>query len=267
MLQIYSDTLCGLEESESGPVFRTLTLLIDHLVGEAVSARFISAVSLLRRPPEGEVFRLFELPERLAALEPRAAHWTYEDVRRERLEYWLKPKPGAVSPGTDIRYGATTAAALLNGLRSGDPTVVNALGRQGAAAGLVYFERRERSDPEAAEALHRKLLADLRNVIDEVPNEVTVTGAAFSDRRSYLELVLWDAQAAFSRINAYAKTLGDEAPVLAFRSFHPKAGILFFRSPEIAAAAGEAPDGAGAQTPVPTEPQETSGESRGAADA
>lgn len=31
------------------------------------------------------------------------------------------------------------------------------------------------------------------------------------------------------RINAYAKTLRDEAPVLAFRSFHPKAGILFFR--------------------------------------
>lgn len=43
----------------------------------------------------------------------------------------------------------------------------------------------------------------------------------------------------FSRINAYAQTLRDEAPILAFRSFHPKVGILFFRSPQAADAPAE----------------------------
>ena len=242
VLQVYSETLCGFEESESGPVFRTLTLLIDHLVGEAASARFISAVTLLRRPPAGEAFPILELAARLAAREPRAANWTYEDGRNERLEYWLKPKRGAEAPGTDIRFGETTAAAFLNGLRSGDPTVVNTLAQKGAAAGLVYFERRETPDPEAAEALHRKLLTDLRALLADMPNAATVTGEAFSDRRSYLEVVLWDARAVFARLNAYAGTLGDEAPVLAFRSFHPKAGILFFRSPGDAAAAAAPAD-------------------------
>lgn len=252
VLQIYSETLCGLEAYESDPVFRTLSLLIDHLVGEAASARFISAITLLRRPPTGEVFPLFELREKLAAREPRAAHWTYEDVRNERLEYWLKPKPEAQSPGTDIRFGETSAAPLLNGLRSGDPTVMNTLTQKGAAAGLLYFERSGTPDPEAAEALHKELLTALKALLADAPNESSVTGEAFSVRRSYLEVVLWDARAVFTRLNAYAKTLGDEAPVLAFRSFHPKAGILFFRSP--GEMSGAAPAGATAAAPEASSP-------------
>ncbi|WP_295477038.1 hypothetical protein [Sutterella sp.] len=81
-----------------------------------------------------------------------------------------------------------------------------------------------------------------------------MTGETFSERRSYLEAVLWDAHAVFTRLDAYAKTLGDDAPVLAFRSFHPKAGTLFFRSPQTTA--DEAPDGVpvdAPQTPSPAE--------------
>ena len=67
VLQFFAESLRGLDEEESAPVFEQLTLLIDHLIGEAASMRFIRNLTILRKPPEDGGFLLSELPERIAA--------------------------------------------------------------------------------------------------------------------------------------------------------------------------------------------------------
>ena len=91
----FAESLRGLDEEESAPVFEQLTLLIDHLIGEAASMRFIRNLTILRKAPEDGGFLLSELSERIAALEPRAKNYTHRDIAEERLEYWLKPEKEA----------------------------------------------------------------------------------------------------------------------------------------------------------------------------
>lgn len=132
-----------MDEEESAPVFEQLTLLIDHLIGEAASMRFIRNLTILRKPPEDGGFLLSELPERIAALEPRAKNYTHRDIVEERLDYWLKPEKEA-EINFDIRFGWTAAPYFINSYRSGESEVVDVLHRQGIAVGFFFSNVQQR---------------------------------------------------------------------------------------------------------------------------
>lgn len=243
MLQFFAESLRGLDEEESAPVFEQLTLLIDHLIGEAASMRFIRDLTILRKPPEDGGFLLSELPERIAALEPRAKNYTHRDIAEERLDYWLKPEKEA-EINFDIRFGWTAAPYFINSYRSGESEVVDVLHRQGIAVGFFFFERAAAVSPEAAEALDRTIIADFRGMLSETaPGAASVVGEAFSERRCYVEVMLWDSDRVFEAVQNWSSQASN-VRAAAFRSYRRSAGILFFKSADRSKNASDAGDAA-----------------------
>lgn len=233
LLQFYSEALRGLKEEESDRVFAVLEELVDHLVGEAVAMRFLPRLAIRRRGPIEDGFSIFELPERLLLAQPRAAGWTARKDVEERYEYWSKPGAGERGLRSDIRRGWTRAPALVSDLNEGDPASANGLHQLGAAAGFFYFELWE-GKGEAAAAELEALLVRFRSQLSEVSGEAVFVGEAFSERRAYQDVILWDPNDAFVFAEAFEKTLEKRVAVFGFRSFHPQAGILFFRTGEAA---------------------------------
>lgn len=241
VLQFFAESLRGLDEEESAPVFEQLTLLIDHLIGEAASMRFIRNLTILRKPPEDGGFLLSELPERIAALEPRAKNYTHRDIADERLDYWLKPEKEA-EINFDIRFGWTAAPYFINSYRSGESEVVDVLHRQGIAVGFFFFERAAAVSPEAAEALDRAIIADFRGMLSETaPGAASVVGEAFSERRCYVEVMLWDSDRVFEAVQNWSSQASN-VRAAAFRSYRRPAGILFFKSADRSKNASDAGD-------------------------
>ena len=243
VLQFFAESLRGLDEEESAPVFEQLTLLIDHLIGEAASMRFIRNLTILRKAPEDGGFLLSELSERIAALEPRAKNYTHRDIAEERLEYWLKPEKEA-EINFDIRFGWTAAPYFINGYRSGESEVVDVLHRQGIAVGFFFFERAAAVSPEAAEALDRTIIADFRGMLSETaPGAASVVGEAFSEKRCYAEVMLWDSDRVFEAVQNWSSQASN-VRAAAFRSYRRPAGILFFKSEDRSKNAPDAGDAA-----------------------
>lgn len=230
MLQFYSEALRGLKEEESDRVFAVLEELVDHLVGEAVAMRFLPRLAVRRRRPIEDGFSIFELPERLLLAQPRAAGWTARNDVEERYEYWSRPGARESGLRSDIRSGWTRAPALVSDLNEDDPASSNSLHQLGAAAGFFYFELGADGKPEEAAARLEALLVRFRRRLAEVSREVAVVGEAFSERRAYQDVILWDPNDIFVRAEAFEKTLERSVAVFGFRSFHPQAGILFFRT-------------------------------------
>ena len=231
-----------MDEEESALVFEQLTPLIDHLIGEAASMRFIRNLTILRKPPEDGGFLLSELPERIAALEPRAKNYTHRDIAEERLDYWLKPEKEA-EINFDIRFGWTAApissiVTVLVNLR----LLMCFIGR--ALRLILLFERAAAVSPEAAEALDRTIIADFRGMLSETaPGAASVVGEAFSERRCYVEVMLWDSDRVFEAVQNWSSQASN-VRAAAFRSYRRSAGILFFKSADRSKNASDAGDAA-----------------------
>mgnify|MGYP000768266558 FL=1 len=118
------------------------------------------------------------------------------------------------------------------------------LHRQGIAVGFFFFERAAAVSPEAAEALDRTIIADFRGMLSETaPGAASVVGEAFSERRCYAEVMLWDSDRVFEAVQNWS-TQASNVRTAAFRSYRRPAGILFFKSGDRSKNASDAGDAA-----------------------
>lgn len=78
---------------------------------------------------------------------------------------------------------------------------------------------------------------------ETAPGAASVVGEAFSERRCYVEVMLWDSDRVFEAVQNWSSQASN-VRAAAFRSYRRSAGILFFKSADRSKNASDAGDAA-----------------------
>lgn len=78
---------------------------------------------------------------------------------------------------------------------------------------------------------------------ETAPGAASVVGEAFSEKRCYVEVMLWDSDRVFEAVQNWSSQASN-VRAAAFRSYRRPAGILFFKSADRSKNASDAGDAA-----------------------
>lgn len=231
-LRCWSEALSGLSAEEAEPFFARLMPLLDQAIGEAVAMRWIAGLSIsLVKPEDGEGVLLKDLRQRFIELVPEAADFSMKDLAQARLDYWLKPveEPDA-DLYLDVGEGYTLCSVLMNAYRDINDAPIDALARQGIAAGFFYFEGFKSLSPEARWDAAKSFLTELKASLEAAHGaQMRICGAAVGRYRFYLDLYAWTLPPVLEAVNAFLEGK-PEIEKAGFHTYRRTAGSLILKS-------------------------------------
>lgn len=228
----YAPIFAGLDQDDVDDVFMKLAAAIEFLIGEAALQRWMSGLTIARRRPDEELMSLETFAERFFEKYPQARDFTMASLANRRVEYWLKPETDREADlYWDVSKGWILAPSLLNNYRKSDNEDVNALERQGVAAGFYYFEGFDELEPEKRMEAGEAFLKALEETFEKESRYVQVSGAALGLYRFYLNCYLWDFQRATEKLLQFIANY-PQIRFAGWHSFRRQAGSVMIRNEE-----------------------------------
>lgn len=224
-LSLYCEKLLPLLETNENNAYSLAYILLDQVLGEIASMRYIDDVRLLSAPVGPEGFSLTGLPSFIetkidpdgwsSSADPAAACECYTG-------YQSTPVMEEDAPlRADVFAGMTCCLPLINAYFGGDDYYMDLLQPDGAVPGFLYWP---------LEGIGKNEILPLRDRIEAGILEkagadaATFTGGATGERYGYLDLIAWD----FPAVIRAAKEVLAAAPLgqAFFRSFRRNAYSL-----------------------------------------
>lgn len=209
VLSLYCEKILPLLKANENNAYSLAYILLDQVLGEIVSMRYVDNIRLLPAPME-ESFPLTDLPSYIETkVDPDG--WSDSNDPAAACERYIgyQNTPSAEETWplrADVFAGITCCLPPINAYFNGDDYYMNLLHRNGAVPGFLYWP---------LEGIEKDDILSLRDQIEAAVLEkagtdaVTFTGGATGQTYGYLDFIAWD----FPAVMSAAKEALDAAPL------------------------------------------------------
>ena len=209
-LSLYCEKLLPLLRENESNAYSLAYILVDQVLGEIVSMRYVTNVELLTAPNPGECLTLSNVPDFIKnKIDPEG--WAKAADPETACENWAgyraNPSQAEKCPlRADVIAGMTCCLPLINAYFGNDNYYMDLLHRDGAVPGFFYW---------SLDGFGKDDILPFRDKIEAAVLQkagaaaVTFTGGATGEVYGYLDFIAWDLPAVISA----AREVMSAAPV------------------------------------------------------
>lgn len=209
-LSLYCEKLLPLLRENEGNAYSLAYILVDQVLGELASMRYVTNMKLLTAPNTGEYLPLSDVPDFIKnKIDPEG--WAKASDPETACERWAgyrsNPSREENYPlRADVIAGMTCCLPLINAYFGNDNYYMDLLHRDGAVPGFFFWSLDDFGKDDILPFRDQIEAAILQKTGAGV---VTFTGGATGEVYGYLDFIAWDLPAV---INA-AREVMSAAPV------------------------------------------------------
>lgn len=224
-LSLYCEKLLPMLRENEGKAYSLAYILVDQVLGEIASMRYVTNVKLLTAPNAGECLPLSDVPDFVKnKIDPEG--WAKASDPETACDSWAgyrgNPSRQENCPlRADVIAGMTCCLPLINAYFGNDNYYMDLLHRDGAVPGFFFW---------SLDGFGKDDILPFRDQTEEAVLQkagaaaVTFTGGATGEDYGYLDFIAWDLPAV---INA-AREVMNAAPVkeAGFHTFRMDAYVV-----------------------------------------
>lgn len=224
-LSAYCEKLPNASKEEENKIYWALTTLIDQVIGEIASMKYIEFFDVLETPKEEPSVLLSELPEKMKAMGIDLSIDAEAFLENSYVGFRCDPDENPEADWRmDVIAGSTSCIPIINDYLNGESYYMDNLHADGAAAGFFCYPLDGFTGDDRSQQIF-----DFRDSLEEALSEecgdaVTLIGGATGIYYGYVDFIAWDLRAV---LNAAQRFFDDtDLPWADFHVFRRDAATI-----------------------------------------
>lgn len=195
-LSAYCEKLPNASKEEENKIYWALTTLIDQVIGEIASMKYIEFFDVLDAPKEEPSVLLSELPEKMKAMGIDLSIDAEAFLENSYVGFRCDPDENPEADWRmDVIAGSTSCMPIINDYLNGESYYMDNLHADGAAAGFFCYPLDGFTGDDRSQQIF-----DFRDSLEEALSEecgdaVTLIGGATGIYCGYVDFIAWDLKA------------------------------------------------------------------------
>lgn len=226
-LSAYCEKLPNASKEEENKIYWALTTLIDQVIGEIASMKYIEFFDVLETPKEEPSVLLSELPEKLKGMGMELSV-DAEAFLESYTGYSCKPDENPEADWRmDVIAGSTNCVPIISDYLSGDCYYMDRLHADGAVAGFICYPLDGFTGENRSQQIFdfREKVEDM--IIDECGDAAVFIGGATGIYSSYVDFIAWDLKAVLDTAKRFFENT--DIPCAAFHVFRRDCGMVLLK--------------------------------------